>query len=856
MVDGSQIQRPIQVFLNTGQFIELKYRHYSGWNRDFFAGDDAGFERHKSRLKQDIQNITETMNLDGQTANFLAVQMREVALAKSYRPISALFTSSNKFALVGGGKPGEMFFQSTPNGLLRLDERIEHHAEASPRIVFNEKKQQQEQRVSKFRSELGGIDRVRMLTAADKIKFSAQAAIEWFRNPEVIGGYVVELFQPDFTVQGEAVEQQIKKFKARITELKGGLVVTPLSFHTSSKSKTSLMVITIQLLKNTSQKYVTLPPPVERTPRSNIDEPHNTLELNPENQEFSIDQHQELLDLLGTEPLVRSVELPPQINTRPTGDVVVAKTVTIPPPNPDRAYPVVGIVDGGVAEVDAITSWREAVANNIPIDDRDEYHGTFIAGLLAGGRHLNPLIEANIEQHGCRHYDLDILPHRNLVQTYYRTLPEFLDQLDTLVERAKSEFGVRIFNLSLGITNSRSRTDYSPFAARLDEIALEHDVLFVVSAGNLETMNYRPPWPVDGYDAVTMLAARASSGDHITSPAEHLLGLTVGAVNPPGVTGHEAYVPTTYTRRGPGAGHARKPEVCHYGGCAVTSGGNKSGLYSISNDGFVDDGCGTSFAAPLVAATIATINHTLDGNVPRETLLALPIHRAQRTRIMRHSSLKYISKEFVGFGMPPTAEDCLSDDPYSITLVFSDRLQARYELDFLFSWPQSLVTPNGKCRGNADLTLSLTPPIDPKFHSECLRARLETSLYQLETDSKTGEIKSESRLKLEDGELPQNLGFTERFLVNNGLKWTPVKRYHLSMPRGRGTSSEWRLSLKSFTRAGAIFPDDGIAFTLLMTISDPSSTSPIYDEVRNDIFQRGLELADITIAHRLRVEQT
>ena len=221
MVDGSQIQRPIQVFLNTGQFIELKYRHYSGWNRDFFAGDDSGFERHKSRLKQDIQNITETMNLDGQTANFLAVQMREVALAKSYRPISALFTSSNKFALVGGGKPGEMFFQSTPNGLLRLDERIEHHAEASPRIVFNEKKQQQEQRVSKFRSELGGIDRVRMLTAADKIKFSAQASIEWFRNPEVIGGYVVELFQPDFTVQGEAVEQQIKKIQSAYNRTKG-----------------------------------------------------------------------------------------------------------------------------------------------------------------------------------------------------------------------------------------------------------------------------------------------------------------------------------------------------------------------------------------------------------------------------------------------------------------------------------------------------------------------------------------------------------------------------------------------------------------------------------------------------------
>ena len=811
MVDGNQIQHPIQVFLNTGQFLQSSYRHISGGNKDFFEGDDTGFERHKSRLRNDIRNIAETMIRDGQSTNFLVVQMREVALAKSYRPISALFTPSNSFALVGGGKSGEMFFQSTPSGLLSLDVRIENRAETTPRIVFNEKKQQPEQRVSKFRSELGGIGTVRMLTAADKIKFSAQAAIEWIRNPEAIGGYVVELFQPNFQVQREAVKQQIENFKARITRLDVGFFITPLFLRTSSKSKTALMVITIQLLKDTSQKHIFLPTLGEESPWSNVDKLYNISKLVPENQEFSIDRHQELLDFLGTEPLVRSVGLPPQIKICPTGKIVDAETVTIPPPNPNRTYPVVGIVDGGVAEIDAIGSWREAAANNIDIGDRDEYHGTFIAGLLAGGRYLNPLVEADIEQNGCRYYDLDILPRRGLFQNYYKSLPEFLDQLDTLVERAKSGFGVRIFSLSLGIVdpNFRLRTDYSLVAARLDEIALEYDVLFVVSAGNLESMNSRPPWPADGYDAVTMLATWPRNGDHISAPAEHLLGMTVGAVNPPGVAGHNAYAPTTYTRRGPGAGNARKPEVCHYGGCAVASSHNQSGLYSISNNGFVVGDCGTSYATPLVTATVANINHVLEGSAPRETLLALPIHRAQRTGIMQHSALKHISREFVGFGMPPTAEDCLSDDPYSITLVFSDRLQARRELKFEFSWPQSLVTPNGKCRGNADLTLAFTPPIDPKFHSECLRARLETSLYQLETDSNTGKIKPESRLKLEDGDLPQNLGFTERFLVNNGLKWTPIKRYHLSMPLGRGTSSDWRLSLKSYTRAGATIPDEG-----------------------------------------------
>ena len=90
-------------------------------------------------------------------------------------------------------------------------------------------------------------------------------------------------------------------------------------------------------------------------------------------------------------------------------------------------------------------------------------------------------------------------------------------------------------------------------------------------------------------------------------------------------------------------------------------------------------------------------------------------------------------------------------------------------------------------------------------------------------------------------------------MVKNGLKWTPIKRYSLSMPRGRGTSSAWRLSLKSTTRAGAAIPNEGIAFTLIMTLSDEGKAAPIHNEVRNDFVQRGLELADITAANRLRV---
>ena len=37
------------------------------------------------------------------------MQMRDEALAKSYRPLNALFSPANRFRLVGGGSIGEMF---------------------------------------------------------------------------------------------------------------------------------------------------------------------------------------------------------------------------------------------------------------------------------------------------------------------------------------------------------------------------------------------------------------------------------------------------------------------------------------------------------------------------------------------------------------------------------------------------------------------------------------------------------------------------------------------------------------------------------------------------------------------------
>jgi hypothetical protein len=551
--------------------------------------------------------------------------------------------------------------------------------------------------------------------------------------------------------------------------------------------------------------------------------------------------------MLCEQSLVRSIDLPLVLETMPeeVGDDVGPYSV------PDRTqganYPCVAVIDGGVS--DALKEWKIGEAGLVPGVDRDEKHGTFIAGLICAGASLNPSLQGGIEARGCTFYDLDLFPREEMRSHYYRDVEELFDVLDEKVKVARRDHAVRVFNLSFSLGRRASRFAYSKAADRLDRIARANDVIFVVAAGNLRPAESRPRWPEKAEDAVIMLASFSHDHQYLTAPSEHILGITVGAVNPPGVHGHPARLPTTYTRRGPGVGGARKPELAHYGGIDTKA---RTGLVSLTPDGQAVHNCGTSFAAPLTAATIATLDHRLEHQASREVLMALPIHRARRAKTLDSPALRHVSREFVGFGIPSVADSLLDDDPYSVTLIFNERLRVKQRLEFPFVWPRSLVREDGACRGRADITLCFAPPVDPDHGEEAVRVQLEAHLHQENLNPETGELTWESRLNHDNGDVLQGSNKTEIYLVKTGLKWSPCKRYHAAMPKGRGNTSNWKVSLESLVRAGFAFPIDGLAFCLVLTITDLDRGFPIREEVRLDLTSRGLILADITIAHRLR----
>jgi Subtilase family len=662
-----RLTRPIQVFLDTRRLIQTPAMGTRGPNKDFFAGDNVGFERHKRRIRKKIADVQTNLAAQGDPAGFVLVLMSEEGLGKSYRPLRALFTPRNSFALVGGGDIGEMYFQATPEALDRLGALIEARAEIEPRVVQNKKTGEDEERVSAYRSEVGAIEDIRLPTPSDRLKFSAQEAVQWLEERNAIGGYVVELFRPDPHVTPEAVAELLDRFEGRLQAL-GGVIAVP--FGASSKAlQTSSLALSIDLREGAGR--VILPPIAEEEDEDWVEAEATLRSVPASAPDRRVARHQALLDVLSNDPLVRRIEPPLRLEATPTNSVAQATLATISRPAPNTEYPVIGIIDGGAADVTALRPWRAGGTGFLPAADKDEEHGTFIAGLVAGAATLNPELAHRFEPVPCRFYDIDLMPRRGLLSRYFQTPEEFFDQLDEQVAIAKADFGVRVFNMSLGAPGVRQGMGYSTFAAQLDRIAKERDVIFVVSAGNLRGSAARPSWPSEPDKALEMLATCTASDERITSPGDHLYGCTVAALNPPGLANVVPDVPTTYSRRGPGPGGARKPELCQIGGVAGNE-SNSCGLLSVGTDGNLVDGRGTSYAAPLVTATIGALDHRLQGRAARETLLALPIHNAVRPEPCRPSNCGRSRATSSVSASPrmrkPASRTCLTASPSSFRM--------------------------------------------------------------------------------------------------------------------------------------------------------------------------------------------
>lgn len=234
------------------------------------------------------------------------------------------------------------------------------------------------------------------------------------------------------------------------------------------------------------------------------------------------------------------------------------------------------------------------------------------------------------------------------------------------------------------------------------------------------------------------------------------------------------------------------------------------------------------------------------------------IHNATIPAPLQHSRLRDIGRQFVGFGRPGDAASMLETSEHAITLVFESRLTAGLSkpaiLRFPFTWPAPLVDPATRaCRGRVRMTLVYDAPIDQAFGTEFVRVNLNAHLRQRQPGLRTDGLPS-FHDQISQAFLPRTgkLTIPERSLIDHGLKWWPTKRYEAEFGEGVGNSTEWRLDVESVVRAEAVFPAEGVPFSLIVTIEDEDNVAPIFQSVRQDLVSKRVEMQDIQTAIRVR----
>ncbi len=328
----------------------------------------------------------------------------------------------------------------------------------------------------------------------------------------------------------------------------------------------------------------------------------------------------------------------------------------------------------------------------------------------------------------------------------------------------------RIFNHSIN-ADGYCRTRYmSSWAAEIDSISADYDVLVVQSAGNLP-----PSAPAPFIGITDHLTADRPYPDYlcepscrVANPGQSLQALTVGSVAYGALEvgvwqtfAREAGQPSAFTRTGPGIWNIIKPEVVEYGGDGIRTESNppdvqvggriasacpelvRSTMFP-PGPAFDRDQVGTSFAAPKVARIAAQLQSILPDE-PALLYRALIVQSARwplwadalltevrglnprRDQARRTQLLEQLAQviRLIGFGIPDESRATANND-HRTTLITSGEISIKARECHIYQVPipESLRRPGDDFDIRIDVTLSYVA--QPRRTRRHLRRYLST----------------------------------------------------------------------------------------------------------------------------------
>ena len=514
----------------------------------------------------------------------------------------------------------------------------------------------------------------------------------------------------------------------------------------------------------------------------------------------------------------------------------------------ESGYPLVAVVDSGIADsIPALNSWVADRRSTVAAQYRNTTHGTFVGGLIVYGDRLNPQLE-DVSSDPCGLVDIQVVPNDDSRRGETDSLneQEFLIALDNALKEYAGT--CKVWNLSVSTQEVCAEDEFSALAVELDNLQEHYGVTFVVAAGNYETP------PLLGYPRRGDEVRRG----RITAPADSVLSITVGAISHvryPGSRGPKQNEASPFSRHGAGPNHIIKPDLVHYGGTCTRDVGHLSGIRSITEHGTGED-LGTSFATPLVSRALAQIYHQVSPTPDPVLARALLTHHARDPR--SRGRVPDTEEDFLGFGRPAPPPYCLECSPHETTLIFSDvLLPGSYSEWDDFPYPRSLIR-GGRYFGQIAMTVAFAPLRGARWGVEYCETNIDAKFgtYTLKPDKKKGG-KKERFASLAPPEHKNPGRLYEETQVRELRKWAPVRTYFGDLGEKGAGGVRWRLKVSLLSRHDQELQRQPAEqpFALILTISDPARTAPVYDEMVRAVRTRWkIENLNLRVGARLRAQ--
>lgn len=534
---------------------------------------------------------------------------------------------------------------------------------------------------------------------------------------------------------------------------------------------------------------------------------------------------------------------------------------------PSIEDPTICVIDSGIMEghryislaIDSASSFN-FIDNNNDVADYAAHggHGTRVAGAV--------LFPKNIPTHG--KYQLPFWIQNARVLDENNQMPAHLYPPKLMRDIVNKFPDTRIFNLSVNYKSPCRLTHMSAWAATIDQLTWEKDIIFVISTGNL---------PISSalHSSCQGVKDHISFGRHfpeyfqergcrISNPGQSSFAITVGSIS--GVPYEDDRrisistqdSPSAFTKIGLGLWGTVKPDVVEYGGDLVKTKYDPLHVFStektsphlirstLHGGGALGyDAVGTSYTAPKVANILGQIQKAL----PEESALMYRALLAQSARLtnnnFRNPDLTHIRT--TGYGLPDV-ERATGNSDNRITFIKSSVINSSQIHIYSIVIPDELNKPGD----DFDVMIEVTLSYKARPRRTRRRTRSYLSIWLDWESSKLDDTFEKFRDRVvnmpDEYESASYMNTEEYFMPNSSIPWSihqkidsgkikDIRRQDSTLQKDWFITESHKLPKEFFIavrghKGWDKDPYSKVPYSIVLSFESLNSEVPVYESIR------------------------